>query len=158
MSETIDSFLERNAPKSNDFEVILEHGDILVFTRVADFAALSGLKAQADKFVKSRLEEKSPPEAWADVMVKDRLTLWYVFHMAALHSKRYRYLEEVDPEDEKKTILVPKELPKFEQLDFMKIAKKWPHGFDAIKLAVDAELGVPTITRESQGVLEAKKG
>lgn len=157
MSESsfIDTLLERRAPTTKDFDVLLERGDIFTFSYPEDHAELNIVKRNASKLAKSWLEGKVH-ESWKPFMMDDLGTLVYVYLLSHRNTRVRLFdgYEEVSEGETKPRYVESGGLGHFE---FLQMAKRWPYGFEALALALDNHLAVASVTAQLSALEETKK-
>lgn len=116
------------------------------------------VRTGARQFVKMALEAKVI-DAWKPYLTKDITALSYVHFFAHHFVARYLMVpkEIVDEAGEKAVVMERVAQEPFGALHFLRMAKEWPHGFEAIRRAYDEQVGVDIEISEYQQVNEAKK-
>lgn len=145
--------IDRYAPTSDSFYVILDRGDYLKFRHARDYTELADLRKRAREFI-SLLARKEFPEAWAPYVSDDADAMLYVFHIAELNLEYGAF--SPPPQKGGEPVYEPK--GKLEHLDALRIAvSPGGHLFDTIKAALDQKMHVSSLTLDIQGVKDAEK-
>lgn len=153
-----EEFINRNAPKSKTFEFILDHPDrsrdVLVFRTTRDHDELRQIAIAAVEFGKK--VEKGQYAAFLKGLeiCQDVNTHLACYHLARRMVRFYHVrLVEIGEECSEETV----EMPLLTELDFLKMASQWPHGFEDIRRTLDTVLAVDVRVREADLIEETKK-
>jgi hypothetical protein len=159
-----DDFITRNAPKAKTFEFILDQAkgarDVLVFRTTRDHDELRAISTGAVAFANKALKGQYTQLMDGIGVTKDLATAAVCYHLAQRMVRRYHAElvpvedpQEGQPQNEEKVT----NLPVFSELDFLKMATVWPHGFEDIRRTLDAVLAVDVKVKEIDDIETAKK-
>jgi hypothetical protein len=156
-SNFFQGFLERNAPKSKTFEFVLDHPDqsqdVLVFRTTRDHDELRQISIGAVEFGKKVKSGQYTAFLGGIKPCEDIHTLAACYHLARRMVRFYRASIIQDDEEARAQV---EEYPLLNELDFLKMATEWPHGFEDIRRTLDGVLSVDVRVREIESVEEAK--